>query len=87
MLVLLLKGASTGLAVLFGVPAGILLLGLFMLAFIGISGTIGTFRRNYALLFYGGRYPLLGNILQPPLPPTPLSSWGPGIAHGMPGGA
>jgi len=87
LLVLLLKGASMGLAVLFGVPAGILLLGLFILAFIGISGTIGTFRRNYALLFYGGRYPLLGDILQPPMPPTPLPPWGPGFVPGMPSGA
>jgi hypothetical protein len=91
-IVILLKMASTGLAVMLGVPAGILLLGIFFLAGIGVSGTIGTYRRNYALLFYGGRYPPLGNILQPPmpmppappLPPTP--AWEPGNATGiMPG--
>lgn len=87
-LVLLLKAASSGLAVLFGVPAAILLGGLFLLALIGVSGTIGTFRRNYALLFYGGRYPPLGNILQPPIPPP--APWVPapappatGIAEGI----
>jgi hypothetical protein len=84
-LVLLLKAASGGLAVLFGVPAAILLGGLFFLAFIGVSGTIGAFRRNYALLFYGGRYPPLGNILQPPLPPPP-AQWVPGPAPGIPEG-
>lgn len=85
-LVLILKAASGGLAVLFGVPAAILLGGLFLLAFIGVSGTIGTFRRNYALLFYGGRYPPLGNILQPPIPPPApwvAGSGATGIAEGI----
>jgi hypothetical protein len=81
-LVLILKASSIGLAVLLGIPAGILLLSLLFAAFIGVSGTIGTFRRNYALLFYGGRYPPLGEILQPPLPPAPYPSWTPGPAPG-----
>ena len=69
--VLILKTISTTLAVLLGVPAAILVMGLFLLAVIGLGGTVGTFRRNYALLFYGGRYPPLGAILEPtpPLPP------------------
>ena len=83
-LALMLKAASSSLAVLFGVPAAILLGLLFLLAFIGASGTIGTFRRNYALLFYGGRYPPLGNILQPPIPPP--APWVPGPAPGVPKG-
>jgi hypothetical protein len=78
-LVIILKAASTMVAVLLGVPAAILLLALFILAFIGVSGTIGTFRRNYGLLFYGSRYPLLGDILQPP---PPLPPWQPGFAPG-----
>jgi hypothetical protein len=86
-LVILLKASSTGLAVLLGVPAGILLLGLLFVAFIAVSGTIGTFRRNYALLFYGGRYPPLGEILQPSLPPAPYPSWTPGPASGSAPGA
>jgi len=69
--VLLLKLASTALAIFLGVPAGILLLGLLILAFIGLAGTIGTFRRNYALLFYAGRYPAMAEILWPPPPPVP----------------
>jgi hypothetical protein len=74
--VVILKAVSIVLAFLLGVPAAILVLGLFILAFIGVSGIIGTFRRNYALLFYGSRYQLLGDILQPPpqLPP-----WEPGF--------
>jgi hypothetical protein len=84
-LVLLLKAASAGLAVLLGIPAAILLGLIFFVAFIGVSGTIGTFRRNYALLFYGGRYPPLGNILQPPVPPPP-AQWVPGPAPGVPEG-
>jgi hypothetical protein len=84
-LVLILKAFSTGLAFLLGIPAGILLLGLFFLALIGASGTIGTFRRNYALLFYGGRYPPLGDILQPPVPPP--APWIPSPAPGIPEGA
>jgi hypothetical protein len=83
-LVLMLKAASSGLAVLFGVPAAILLGLIFLLAFIGVSGTIGTFRRNYALLFYGGRYPPLGNILQPPI--SPSAPWVPNPAPGIPEG-
>jgi len=66
---LLLKLASPALAIAFAIPAGILVGAAFLFALIGLGGTIGTFRRNYALLFYGGRYPLLGNVLVPALPP------------------
>jgi hypothetical protein len=84
-LVFALKASSTGLAVLLGVPAAILLLVLLFAAFIAVSGTIGTFRRNYALMFYGGRYPPLGQILELTLPPAPYPAWSPGIAPGPPG--
>jgi hypothetical protein len=53
-------------------------LGLIGLAFVlllgvGLGGPIATWIRNYALLFYGGRYQALGDLLYPPspLPPTP----------------
>jgi hypothetical protein len=89
-LTLMLKAVSTGMAFLFGIPAAILLFALFVVALIAIGGTIGTFRRNYALLFYGGRYAPLGNILQPPLPPSPIPQWQPsppaGPVPGMPDG-
>jgi len=90
--VLLLKAVSTTLAISLGVPAAILGAALFLVAIVAIGGTIGTFRRNYALLFYGGRYPPLGVILAPRLPPPPPAweppqqpgtSGTPGIAEGI----
>jgi hypothetical protein len=45
---------------------------------IGLLGTVFVFTQSYALYFLGGRYPLLGNVLEPPpvLPsnPPPLPS-------------
>jgi len=46
---------------------------------IGIVGTLFVFTQAYALYFLGGRYPLLGNILEPTpsphfTPPSPLSA-------------
>jgi hypothetical protein len=70
-LALVLKAASTTLALGLGVPLAILAGFLFLLAVIGVSGTIGTFRRNYALLFYAGRYPELAMAVWPPVPPAP----------------
>jgi hypothetical protein len=77
---LLLKAISTTALVALGVPALIVVLLIALAAVIGVSGTIGTFRRNYALLFYGGRYPQLARILWPPLPPAPaVTGWQPGF--------
>jgi hypothetical protein len=70
-LALMLKAASTTLALGLGVPLAILAGFLFLVAVIGVSGTIGTFRRNYALLFYAGRYPELALAIWPPVPPVP----------------
>ena len=81
-IVIILKTVSTSLAVLLGVPAALLVFVLFLLAGIGVSGSIGTYRRNYALLFYGGRYPPLGNLLQPPAPP-PMQQWNPARPQGV----
>jgi len=83
---LILKSASTGLMVLLGVPAAILVGGLFLVAAIAIGGIIGTFRRNYALLFYGSRYPILGNLLEPPLPPPAFPPWQPDPESGFSSG-
>jgi hypothetical protein len=42
---------------------------LFMaVAGICLAGPLSTGVREYALLFYGGRYPILGDILEPPAP-------------------
>jgi len=70
LIVLALKSASVTLAISLGVPLAILAGVFFLIAAIGVSGTIGTFRRNYALLFYAGRYPELAMALWPPLPPS-----------------
>lgn len=53
------------LVILVGVALGILIALIF-------GGPLSICVRYYALLFYGGRYALLGNMLSPPLPPTPL---------------
>ncbi|MGA2634798.1 MAG: hypothetical protein ABSF16_11220 [Terracidiphilus sp.] len=44
-------------------------IGLFVA--ISLGGPIATWIRNYALIFYGGRYQALGEILVPPAPPIP----------------
>jgi hypothetical protein len=76
---LLLKAISTTAMVALGIPALIVVVILFIAAGIGLSGTIGTFRRNYALLFYGGRYPQLAALLWPPNAPVPApAAWKPG---------
>jgi hypothetical protein len=39
-----------------------------VLASICLGGPLSTGTREYALIFYGGRYQALGNILYPPTP-------------------
>jgi hypothetical protein len=68
---LILKAISQTLLVLLGIPALILVALLAIPVMIGISGTIGTFKRNYAILFYAGRYREIAMILWPPPPPMP----------------
>ena len=79
---LLLKAISNTALLAVGIPVGIVVGAFLLLAIMGLGGSIGTFRRNYALLFYGGRYPKLGDILAPsPLPP-PAPTWSPDVARG-----
>ena len=73
-----LKGVSVPMAFLFGIPAGVLLLVLLLIGIIALGGVIGTFRRNYALIFYGGRYRPLGVILDAQMPPT-RPAWSPAM--------
>jgi hypothetical protein len=69
----LLAGAS-GVGAFFLIPlaAIFILAGICFTVLLAISlgGPISISIRNYSLLFYGGRFPLLGNILAPP-PPVP----------------
>jgi hypothetical protein len=78
---LLLYSVSHGLTIAFGVIAGAGFAALVLCAMIGVGGTIGTFMRNYALLFYGGRYPELAKVLWPiPMPP-PVQPIMPGAGY------
>jgi hypothetical protein len=63
---------ATGVIAFIGIFIEVVL-GLIGLAFVLIlgfclGGPIATWIRNYALLFYGGRYQALGDILSPPQP-------------------
>lgn len=51
---------------------GLGILALALLLAISFGGPLSIWVRNYALVFYGGRYPLLGNVLFPPPPPQPV---------------
>jgi hypothetical protein len=51
------------LFVLLGLGAGLVIAVCF-------GGPLGVFMRSYALIFYGGHYKALGNLLDPPAPPT-----------------
>jgi hypothetical protein len=64
----------------FEVFLGLLIAILALFLAVSFGGPLCIAIRNYALLFYGGRYLLLGNILYPPLPPPPPVSNDPGIA-------
>jgi hypothetical protein len=63
---------STGGAALAGtmlqVFLGLVALVFMALAGICLGGPLSTGIREYALIFYGGRYPVLGEILEPPAP-------------------
>ena len=61
-------GASAIVGILVQAFFGVLAFGLALLAGICVAGPVSTGVREYALLFYGGRYPALGDILQPPPP-------------------
>jgi len=58
--------AAVGLIAL-GVLVGAIAIGIFMLAVVCVGGPLSTAIRQYALLFYGGRYPALGDSLFPPM--------------------
>jgi len=50
---------------------GVVAFGFALLASICLAGPIATATREFALIFYGGRYQALGDIISPP-PPPPL---------------
>jgi hypothetical protein len=50
------------------------LFALFLLVVICFGGPLAIAVRNFALVFYGGRYQVLGDILYPPPPPAPAAA-------------
>ena len=68
-------GAAAVAGILLQVFFGVLAFGFALLASICLGGPLSTGIREYALLFYGGRYRALGDILYPP-PPPPLPAVG-----------
>ncbi len=57
--------AGIAVQVFFGVVA----FGFALLASICLGGPVATATREFALVFYGGRYQALGNALYPQAPP------------------
>jgi hypothetical protein len=71
------SGSSAVVGILLQIFFGVLGVVFAMLAGICLGGPVSTGVREYALVFYGGRYPKLGDILYPPSPlqrPTPGTS-------------
>ena len=64
-------GASALIGLLLEVFFGVLAFGFALLAGACLGGPVSTGVREYALMFYGGRYQALGDILYPPPPPPP----------------
>ena len=54
---------------------GVIALGIGLLVGFSLGGPIATWIRNFALVFYGGRYQALGDLLDPP-PPAPYNDPG-----------
>ena len=65
-------GASVLVGVLLQVFFGVIAFGFALLASICLGGPLSTGTREYALVFYGGRYKALGDILYPPTPPPAI---------------
>ncbi len=57
------------LVVIYGAVAGIGFIALYFVSIFAASGVSGLFRSAYGLYFFAGRYPELGNLLEPPLAP------------------
>jgi hypothetical protein len=74
-------GAAAVVGILLQVFFGFVAFGFALLASICLGGPLSTGVREYALLFYGGRYKALGDILYShPATPAPVFRGTPGIA-------
>jgi hypothetical protein len=63
-------GAAALIGVVFQVFFGVVAFGFMLLASICLGGPVATATREFALIFYGGRYRTLGEILYPSAPPA-----------------
>ena len=72
-------GAAIAGAILQGFFAAVAL-GLLLLVSVCLGGPVGTGIREYALMFYGGRYQALGDILYPPAQQPPPQTAAPKFA-------
>ena len=70
------SGASAITGILLQIFFGLLAFGFTLLLSICVGGPLSTGVREYALIFYGGRYRLLGELLYPAAPSIPA---GPGF--------
>lgn len=62
-------GSASVAGIMLQVFFGLAAFGFFLLASICLGGPLSTGMREYAILFYGGRYQVLGNLLYPPALP------------------
>ena len=65
------SGASAVIGVMLQLFFGLVALCLTLLASVCLGGPLSTAVREYALVFYGGRYPALGSALYPLAQPNP----------------
>lgn len=72
-------GSSWLVGIVLEVFFGLVAFGFVLLASICVGGPLSTGLREYALIFYGGRYKALGDILYPQ-PPPPFVGGAPGVA-------
>jgi hypothetical protein len=54
---------------------GILFVAIYAVVMISIYGIAGVFKQSYAAYFFGGRYPQLGDLLEPPPPEVEATTW------------
>ena len=71
------SGGSWVAGVLLEVFFGMVAFGFVLLLGICLGGPLSTGIRQFALMFYGGRYPALGDILFPPALPPSMGLGGP----------
>jgi len=68
-------GGAAIAGILVQVFFGVIAFGFALLASICLGGPLSAGVREYALIFYGGRYPALGEILYPtPIPPSGIAA-------------